>query len=170
MKHRENTRSTQENKQNAARHLLAGLGADKRVEDLTANEVARYIQLRKRGTGCPDGGERPRVRTSTTQADLVLLRTMINWAITVKLPRGEWRLEENPLRGVRLPRERNPRRPLTTFDRYERVRAAIQRLAAEATSDQERARWVRLELALLLAEATGRRLGAIRGLRWSDSG
>src|SRR5260370_42670196 len=29
-------------------------------------------------------------------------------------------------------------------------------------------RWRRIELALVLAEATGARIGAIRGLRWSD--
>jgi integrase len=32
----------------------------------------------------------------------------------------------------------------------------------------ERHKWIRLELALVLAEATGRRIGAIRQLRWED--
>jgi integrase len=41
-------------------------------------------------------------------------------------------------------------------------------LAAEAKSDAERERWIKMELALVLAEATGRRLGSIRALRWED--
>ena len=98
----------------------------------------------------------------------MFLRTMLTWATTVKLPGGEWLLAENPIRGVRFPREQNPRRPVATFDRFERVRRTIGRLAVEATSAHERDRWIRLELALVLAEATGRRIGSIRRLRWSD--
>jgi integrase len=86
----------------------------------------------------------------------------------VKLSTGEWLLAENPLRGVRFPREQNPRRPIATFDRFERVRRAIRQLAADAASARQRDRWVRLELALVLAEDTGRRIGSIRRLRWSD--
>ena len=41
--------------------------------------------------------------------------------------------------------------------------------SAAAGSDLERARWTRMGLALVLAEATGRRLGSIRQLRWEDA-
>lgn len=44
----------------------------------------------------------------------------------------------------------------------------MQALGAAAESENERARWTRAELALVLAEATGRRLGSIRQLRWED--
>ena len=71
-------------------------------------------------------------------------------------------------RGMRLPREANPRRPVATHDRFECVRKAARQLAAEAATERDRLRWVRLEFALVLAEATGRRIGAIRGLRWPD--
>jgi integrase len=93
---------------------------------------------------------------------------MLIWATTVKLPNGEWMLAENPLRAVRLQREQNPRRPVATYDRFERVRQAIRRLASDATASRERDRWIRLELPLVLAEGTGRRIGAIRRLRWCD--
>src|SRR3989454_9583497 len=56
-------------------------------------------------------------------------------------------------------------RPVATYDRFMATRAAMQELAKKEPS---RTRWVRLELALVLAEATGSRIGAIRGLRWSD--
>jgi integrase len=43
-------------------------------------------------------------------------------------------------------------------------------LAAAAPSESERVRWIRLDMALVLAGATGRRLGSIRQLRWEDIG
>jgi integrase len=44
----------------------------------------------------------------------------------------------------------------------------LQELAAGADTDVERLRWVKIDLALVLAEATGRRLGSIRQLHWED--
>ena len=38
----------------------------------------------------------------------------------------------------------------------------------EAGSERDRQRWLKTELALVLAEATGRRLGSIRALEWDD--
>ena len=74
----------------------------------------------------------------------------------------------NPLEGIRRPREKNPRRPVATLERFEKTREAIQSLTVEADTDTERRKWLRLELALVLAEATGRRLGWIRQLASSD--
>ncbi len=42
------------------------------------------------------------------------------------------------------------------------------RLAGSSSKEIERNRWIKMELALVLAEATGRRLGSIRQLRWED--
>jgi integrase len=44
----------------------------------------------------------------------------------------------------------------------------MQDLAAGSDAEGERIRWLKMELALVLSEATGRRLGAIRQLRWDD--
>jgi integrase len=162
--YRENARSTQQGKQLQAKALISFFGASKRLEDLCPNDIARYTQARRSRTA----HRRGRVRRRTVHADLVFLRTILIWATTVKLPDGEWLLPENPLRGVRLQREQNPRRPVATYDRFERVRLAIRQLAAAATSAGEGERWTRLELALVLAEGTGRRIGAIRRLRWCD--
>jgi integrase len=57
---------------------------------------------------------------------------------------------------------------VATHERYLAVRAAVQKLAAGAKSKRTRLQWVRMELALLLVEATGRRIGAVRWLRWED--
>ncbi len=69
---------------------------------------------------------------------------------------------------MRFEREKNPARPIASIARYEKTRAKIQELAATAEHTNDRMRWSRLELALLLAEGTGRRRGAIVGLRWED--
>jgi len=53
-------------------------------------------------------------------------------------------------------------------ERYEKTRAKIEELADTSEHADDRVRWTRLELALFLAEGTGRRRGAIVGLRWED--
>jgi integrase len=166
--YRRNTARTQADKNARAKLLLLGLDPDTPVKDLTIALVERYTELRHRGTGWPDRQTRPSVRTRSVQADLQLLRTIVRWGTTVKLSSGEWLVTDNPLRGLSLPREASPRRPVATYDRYLAVRAAVQRLAGEAKSERGRCRWIRLEMALVLAEATGRRIGAIAGLRWSN--
>src|SRR5260370_41375722 len=85
-----------------------------------------------------------------------------------RVPDGARLLESNPLGGVKLPKEEAPRRPVATYDRFLKVRAAAQELAVTAPQERGRQRWRRFELALVLAEATGARIGASSGLRWSD--
>ena len=167
--------------------LELGLGAATPVEQLTLDAIDHYVALRRRGTGWPDGRTTEAVGARTAAQDLALLRAMIRWACTVREPDGTWLLSENPLRGMRLPVESSPKRPVATYERFLAVRAAIATLAAEADAEagvlarsapaaarqvqrarDRRSTWLRLELALVLAEATGRRIGAIAGLRWSD--
>lgn len=63
-------------------------------------------------------------------------------------------LNFHPLAAVRRILEKNPKRPVATWERYQLTRAAMQELASEATTDTERVRWVKMELCLVLAEAT----------------
>lgn len=120
-------------------------------------------------------------RARSAEADLVLLDAMLTWATTVWARSGQRWLESNPIAGVRRRPEKNPQRPIATWDRYLATRAALRALAQrelDAHHDREEKegkslpipdswhRWVKIELALVLAEATGRRLGAIRQLRW----
>src|SRR2546429_8209847 len=93
---------------------------------------------------------------------------MIYWAKSERMPDGSWLLENNPLRGVKLPKEEDPRQPVATYDRFLKLRAAAQEMAVTASQERGRQRWKRWELALVLAESTGARIGAISGLRWSD--
>jgi integrase len=127
-----------------------------------------YVALRRRGTGWPDGRITKPVRARAIASELHVLRTMLLWATRVRQAEGSWLLRDYPLRGLKLPREEDVRRPIATHERFLKPREAIRTLAGTAHQKRGRERWVRIELALVLAEATGARVGAIRGLRWSD--
>ena len=149
--------------------LIGFFGADCDVRDLTEQDQLAFVRKRISGGICyGDGLVTGPVRIRTVEVDLQLLHTMLRWAVTVRTRSGKRLLEQNPLAGVKRPREKNPKRPVATWERYQATHTAIQELVANAKSDTSRRKWLRLELALTLAEATGRRLGAIRQLRWDD--
>jgi integrase len=108
------------------------------------------------------------VRSRSVGADLRLFNTMLIWATTVRIRGGRRLLGQNPLAGLRTPHEKNPQRPVASWERFEATRKAIQQLTEESESNAERRKWLKLELALVIAEATGRRLGSIRQLAWED--
>jgi len=83
------------------------------------------------------------------------LRTMLNWA-TRERHSGNPLLASNPLKGMRPPVEKNPKRPVETYDRY----LSLISVAGEVD-------W-RLPLALSLAESTGQRISSILGLQRRD--
>lgn len=156
-----------------AKCLAAFFGENRVVETLSRDDVAAYTAARLRGGLVIRNNNSARtlgpVGRRSAQADLKLLVTMLRWATTVVLADGRSRwLDRNPLDGVKLPREPAPRRPVATFERFERTVKATCQLEAAAMSDCERLRWQTLRCALTVAEATGRRLNAIRLLTWSD--
>ena len=153
--------------------LLAFFGTECDVRSLSERDQRGFTQKRLVG-GIPyrdrKGVERVSqpARPRSVEADLVLLHAMLRWATTVRSPGGGRLLEFHPLSGVRRVRELNPKRAVATWERYLVTRAALKKLAAETNGERARSRWVRLELALVLAEATGRRIGSIRQLLWED--
>lgn len=173
----DNKARTRRDDMTRAAMLIDFFGGDRDVRALAGPEWARYAAARRSGgiryrrrEGMHAGEEmvaKP-VGMRVVQGDLVFLRTMLRWACTMPLPSGERLLNRNPLDGVRCEREKNPKRLVATWDRFTKTRDAAQALAREATSAEKCERWIRLELALVLAEATGRRLGSIRALRWDD--
>jgi len=157
-----------------AKILLGHFGTGFDVRRLNAKEVGDYNKRRLAGGivyGKDKEGNELRtgtVRQTSVHADLALLRRMIRWATTQRLPNGQRRLDFNPLDGLRFDRERNPRRAVASVERFQATRNAVQMLEAESQTEEDRLRWRRLDMALFLAEATGRRRGAIVGLRWED--
>lgn len=166
--HLDNASHTRSDAARRATVLLGYFGGSCEVENLSANDVAAYTTSRRAGgitvnemwTTAP-------VRARSVEADLVVLFAMLNWAVTVRVA-GRRLLVGNPLAGVRRTREPNLLRPVATWDRFEATRTTMRELATQSESECEQTRWVKMELALVLGEATGRRLGAIRQLRWDD--
>ncbi len=165
----DNAVNTTRDASSRVRVLLGYFGDVCDVRSLTAHDINTYATERRAGGIVTPAGRRTGpVRRRSVDADLVLLNTMLAWATTVRTARDQRWLAENPLRGMRRIREQNPQRPIATWERYERTRQAIQELRAAAHSASARSRWLKVELALILAEGTGRRLSAIRQLRWDD--
>ena len=137
--------------------VVAFLGRTRNVRSLSKSDLIRYATARRRGDGRLIGikagvgvGER------TIEADLVTLKTALRWAQRERTRTGHPLLCENPLADVRLPREKNPCRPVMRHDEF------IGLLRVSGDIDP------RLTLALVIAEGSGRRLSAIRALRWDD--
>jgi integrase len=149
--------------------LLGFFGPRCDVRGLCAADQYAFSRARLAGgIQRPNGKVSEAVRARSVEADLVLLHSMLTWATTVRQPNGSRWLESNPLMGVRRAREPAPKRPVATWERYQATRKAMQSRGAESLNETGRKRWIRMELALVLAEATGRRLGSIRQLRWED--
>ena len=163
-----------------AKILLAFFGEQCDVRTLSARDQAAYAARRKAGgIVLADGVKTRLVRVRSAEMDLVLLHAMLGWATTVRLPNGARLLDANPLSGVRREREQNPARPVASWERFQRTRTAMRTLQQEAaecraadpdsvTAEMDETRLAKMELALVIAEATGRRLGSIRQLRWED--
>ncbi len=167
--HLDNKVRTQRDYAARASVLIGFLGEHCDVSSLTERDQAAFVRMRLAGgIRRPDGEKTGPVMNRSVEADLAFLHSMLKWATTVRLPGGHRLLDRNPLDGVRRPREQNPRRPVATWERFQATRTAMGRLARSGSTELERTRWIKMELALVLAEATGRRLGSIRQLRWED--
>jgi len=136
------------------------LGRSRKVLTLNRRDWDRFIQDRRRGALRPDGrtGEVKvaGVRDRQIAYDLKFLLSVLNWATLSGDGCGAPLLDRNPLKGLPMPKEENPRRPLVSEAQYLRLR----KIAPKVDEN--------FEIALVLAHETGHRVGAIRQLRWSD--
>jgi integrase len=165
---RDNAASSQRDDRRKAKLLLAFFGENYDVMNLSENEQRRYENARKDGFTLPDGTKVGAVRQSTIWADVVLLHSMLRWGATkYRLGSGRLLLPSNPLAGVKNRKESSPLRPVATEERYRKLLTATEELEADATQKQPE-KWRSLRLFLQVANATGRRLSAIRHLKWSD--
>ncbi|HKV51094.1 MAG TPA: tyrosine-type recombinase/integrase [Gemmatimonadaceae bacterium] len=147
----------QEHDKRAAALFLVCFGRKRKVRTLSARDVERYIDERSNGHIRPSGSfiRRP-VRSRVIEYDLRFLNAVLNWATVSGNGNGEVLLERNPLKGIRLPKEESPRRPIVRHEEYEALLAVASRVS-----------W-QFELALVLANETGHRISALAQLRWSD--
>jgi integrase len=163
--------------------MRSAIGEDRDVRTLTVSDVRQYEARRKKGgISYGEGKLSGSVRQRSVQADVKLLKHVLSWACTVTVAGGTPWLERNPLAGIVVKGEPDVHRPVASVERYQATRAAMAAFqnryadeGARTNSRKERVRaesryrsWVRAELGLTLLEATGRRRGAIMGLRWDD--
>lgn len=179
----DNIESSKKDARRRCEVLCAVLGFQLDVSLLTNNDVVQYgARRRAGGIRLRDGVATEPVRQRTIQADIKLLKQMLRWACTRPMDDGGRWLDRNPLEYVIVNGEHDVQRPVASFERYEATMDAIRLrqsryadLARTTTSIRERHRaedrhlsWIRAELGLLLLESTGKRRGAIMGLRWQE--
>jgi integrase len=148
--------STRKGDTNNLARIIQFFGADLDVSTLGPSDVTRYVQARRSGQFHKRKGAPLTVRDATIRSDLVALKTVLNWATMERDEKGRRLLKEHPLRGIELPREKNPRRPVMTDDTYRALLKVVDQVHPQ------------LKLALVIAEGTGRRLSAWAHLRWDD--
>lgn len=148
---------TQQEDARKLERVVSFLGAARKVKSLSRSDVNRFVTARRRGDDTLERVQAGRaVSDGTIRADLVAMQTMINWAANYRDEEGRPLIAGNPLRGVPLPVERNPKRPVLHDETVEQL------LAVAGAVDPL------LRALIVVAEGTGRRLTSIRLLRWSD--
>ena len=143
----------------AFRLFTTHLGEAFRVVDLGPHQVATYTAARQSGGLVSSKGRHRKtgVRAGTIAKELGAIHAALNWASTFRR-NGRPLIVANPLRGVPIPSEPNPARPVATRERFDKLLEQANTLDGLG----------RFRMMLLVAWYTGRRLGSIVALRASD--
>lgn len=150
------------------------LGPDRDPHRISLREWERFVADRaagaidSRGHPIAEPDRRP-VRARAVEFDCNWLRWVFNWAVTWQLDGGGYLMRESPVRGFTVPKEKNPRRPVATQDRYEALRSVSDRVPMSVawTGQTQRVRSHLSELLDIVA-GTGRRLSAVCRLTYED--
>ena len=137
----------------AMRMFLGFLGPNRRPETLSQRDWDRFIRERRAGRVGPSG--KP-VSNGMIECDLRFLVAILNWAARSRDEQGRLLLAANPLKGLKIPVEKNPVRVVLSDEEYRSLLKVSRRVD-----------W-RFHVALVLAHETGHRIGAIRKLQWND--
>lgn len=150
------------------------LGAEKDPHRVTMGEWEEFQDCRLSGALSPRGNVVPKpkrepVRPRSVEKDCLWLRWVFGWAEKWRTPQGFYLMRENPLRGFDIPREKNPRRPIATQDRFEAIRKVSDQHTMDVRWNGKR-RKCRSHLTELLevVNGTGRRISAVCHLRYED--
>ena len=134
-------------------------GAEKVALDVSQTDADRYCRLRRSGELISHrvGRQNQGARDGTINKELRWLSSVFKWARRHKVA-GRRLLRENPLDDVTWPKEKNPRRPVASHERFVKTLEHVDEVDPQG----------RLRAILSLACYTGRRAAAICALRVSD--
>lgn len=175
LQHQTPSKSASEQKadERRAKMWVRVLGPAKDLSKLSMSEWQGFITSRRSGAinchGLPVAtDERNVVRDASIDSDLTFLNAVMNWGCKWRETNG-YLLRENVARGFPVPVEKNPRRPLVTWERFQKVRA-VAHLVRMRVGHGKNLR----ELPTYLPEVldfcwgSGRRISAVLALRHSD--
>ncbi|MGH7557177.1 MAG: tyrosine-type recombinase/integrase [Gemmatimonadota bacterium] len=174
--------------QRRAELWLAWLGRNKDPHKISPREWREFMAARLEGRLGPRGHVREQdegrpVNARTVEQDAKFLRAVVRWGTQEMDSEGRYLLRDNVLRGFEVPKNPNPNRPIATADQLEallRVADDVMMEVAPAhplhpeygtrTAQPKRPATVRGHFGeiLELVNATGRRIGAVRSLAFSD--
>ncbi len=117
-----------------------------------------------RGHRVTDPGRRRPVSNRTLQKALKVFRHVCRFGSHYRRRDGSFLLDADPTRGLQLPSNPNPRRVVADDDLYDQLLAVADQVQMERRQSQRSY----LRELLILAAHTGRRIGAIVQLRYSD--
>ncbi|MEO6058184.1 MAG: hypothetical protein ABIQ49_15275 [Gemmatimonadales bacterium] len=151
----------------------AFVGRHTPAKDLGAREWEAF--KRQRLSGAIDGHGKPveadkrrTVSPGTVNLGLDTLTILCNWATRWRME-GRPLLERSPVWRLPYMDDANPRRAVWTWDRFTVVLAAAERVEMQVDWQGRRERRPSyLADILVIAEGTGRRIGAVRQLRYQD--
>lgn len=149
------------------------LGPAKDLSKLSMSEWQGFITSRRSGAtnchGLPVPAEKRKVvRDASIDGDLTFLNSVMNWA-------SRWReddrylMSENPARGYPVPHEQNPRRPVATHERFERI-CAVAHLVRHGRGHGKKRRELPTYLPQILPIVWhgGRRISSVLSLMYED--
>jgi integrase len=151
------------------------LGASYDVRKLGPRQWETFSRLRasgeldSRGHLLTDPDEREPVGPRVVAKDLKVLRAACRRAAIERTDAGAFVLEVGPTRGLSLPSEKNPCRPVYDAARCDEILGVAGRVQTRIGWGKQ-ARWEAspLRTLVLLAGDTGRRIGSILALQWRD--
>jgi integrase len=132
------------------RYLCTFFGRDFDPQYLTPHRVGEYVRARR--VGEINGRV---VGTNCVKQEVMILKAALTWACGVYTGKTPL-LGRNALTGWKVPREKNPKRPILDEESVERL--------GEVAEDVHEF----FPCLLSLACHTGRRISAILGLKWDD--
>lgn len=149
-------------------------GGNKLATAISLAEWERLIRFRltgaidSRGLQVPEEVRKP-VGPRTVEGNLRWLKAVLTWATNWRTPEGPYLLNENPVRGFHIPKEKNPKRSIATHERYLGLLAVADQVTREVIVDGSKTRAVTYLPELLpIVNGTGRRISAICQLKYED--